>query len=171
MSMCNQCCENESFVCNSCGALKDEEWGGLSPFYVDRRNLKDLASQGGGDENLVWLLRYKGKIVRVGYGGIGKLYKETKPSPYYIKFDGAFVYWLGDEEWRNRFALCCMAKIDGVQNRKGVESHKYCGKMALRFRSCVPAYVRRHVIEDPDLKVGEFGYYDADKLREDGYVY
>lgn len=168
--MCNQCYENEPFVCSGCGSLKDPDWEGLSPFYVDRRNLKDLASKGS-DENLVWLLRYRGKIVRVGYGGLLKLFNETKPSPHYIKFDGAFVYWLGNEEWRNRFALCCMAGIEGVQNRRGIESEKYVGKMGLRFRACVPAYVRRHIIEDPDLKVGEFGYYDIDRLKEDGYVY
>lgn len=169
--MCNQCCENESFVCSGCGALKSEEWSGLSPFYVDRRNLKELVAQGGGDENLVWLLRYKGKIVRVGYGGILKLFNETKPSPHYVKFDGAFVYWLGDPEWRNRFALHCMANIDGIVNRRGIESAKYVGKMSIRFRSCVPAYLRSHILEDPDLKVGEFGYYDMERLRQDGYVY
>lgn len=168
--MCNQCYENETFVCSGCGALKSEEWAGLDPFYVDRRNLKTLAEQGS-DDSLVWLLRYRGKIVRVGYGDVQKLYKETKPSPYYIKFDGAFVYWLGDEEWRNRFALCCMAGIDGVQNRKGIESNKYVGKMALRFRSCVPVHVRRHVLDDPDLRVGDYGYWDIDKVREAGYVY
>lgn len=168
--MCNQCYDNETFVCSGCGALKEQTWTGLSPFYVDRRNLRQLAEQGESDENLVWLLRYKGKIVRVGYGDIQKLYKETKPSPYYIKFDGAFVYWLGNEEWRNRFALCCMANIEGVQNRRGIESQKYVGKMTLRFRSCVPAYVRQHILEDPDYKVGDFGYYDIERLREGGYV-
>lgn len=168
--MCNQCCENEPFVCSKCGTLKEDCWVGLSPFYVDRRNLRNLAEQGNGDNNLVWLLRYRGKIVRVGYGGIDKLYKETKPSPYYTKFDGAFVYWLGEEEWRNRFALCCMASIEGVQNRRGVESNKYVGKMALRFKSCVPSYLRAHIIEDPDYRVGDFGYYDIEKLRDGGYV-
>lgn len=169
--MCNQCNESEGFVCSSCGMIRDESWSGLSPFYVDRRNLKDLVESGGGDENLVWLLRYRGKIVRVGFGGIVKLYKETKPSPHYIKFDGAFVYWLGDPEWRNRFALCCMAGIEGLQNRRGIESDKYVGKMSLRFRESVPAYVRGHILEDPDLKVGSFGYYDREKLQEAGYVY
>lgn len=168
--MCNQCYENEPFVCSGCGSLKSEDWQGLSPFYVDRRDLKRLSEQGG-DENLVWLLRYQGKIVRVGYGGIHKLYKETKPSPYYTKFDGAFVYWLGDGEWRNRFALWCMANIEGIQNRRGIESNKYVGKMSLRFRFCVPAYVRTHILEDPDLRVGDFGYYDLERLRADGYVY
>lgn len=167
--MCKQCYDAQSFVCPGCGAVLNEDWAGLSPYYVERRNLKNVVDTSK-DSCFVWLLRYQGKIVRVGYGDLLKLFKETKPSPHYIKFDSAFVYWLGDNEWRNRFALVAIASIDGVENRRGIESEKYVGKMALRFRSCVPAYVRQHIIEDPDYKVGDFGYYDIDRLRESGYV-
>jgi hypothetical protein len=168
--MCNKCYESDqSFVCSSCGTPLSEDWAGLSPFYAERKSLKDLVETNK-DSCFVWLLRYRGKIVRVGYGDLLKLYKETKPSPHYIKFDSVFVYWLGDNEWRNRFALACIAGIDGVHNRRGVESNKYVGKMTLRFRSCVPAYVRQHILEDPDYKVGDFGYYDIERLQEGGYV-
>lgn len=167
--MCNQCYESQAFICPGCGTVQDEAWHGLMPYYVERRNIKTLC-ESSKDSCFVWLLRYQGKIVRVGYGDLLKLLKETKPSPHYTKFDSVFVYWLGDSEWRNRFALCCMAGIEGVQNRRGVESEKYVGKMSIRFKSTVPCHVRRFLLEEPDLKVGDMGYWDLDKLREAGYV-
>ena len=167
--MCNQCYVGQTFVCSGCGTVQDEAWQGLMPYYVERRNLKNVVETSK-DSCFVWLLRYQGSIVRVGYGDLLKLFKETKPSPHYVKFDSVFIYWLGDNEWRNRFALCCMANIDGVQNRRGVESNKYCGKMSIRFKSTVPGHVRRFLLEEPDLRVGDMGYWDIDKLREAGYV-
>ena len=167
--MCNICDEEHEFVCPGCGEIKTEDWAGLSPFYAERKNIKTLLDSSN-DSCFVWLLRYRGKIVRVGYGDFLKLNNETKPSPHYIKFDSVFVYWLGDEEWRNRFALSCMANIEGVQNRRGVESNKYVGKMALRFKSSVPMHVRRFLLDEPDMKVGDMGYWDIERLREAGYV-
>ena len=166
--MCNMC-EGQNFVCPCCGGIVCEDWSGLSPYYVERKGIKTLC-ESNKDSCFVWLLRYRGKIVRVGYGDLFKLFNETKPSPHYIKFDSVFAYWLGDEEWRNRFALACMANIEGVQNRRGVESDKYKGKMSIRFRSSVPMHVRRFLLEEPDLKVGDMGYWDIERLREAGYV-
>lgn len=167
--MCNQCYEH-SFVCTGCGAVLDTAWEGLMPYYVERRNLKTLC-ESSSDSCFVWLLRYQGKIVRVGYGDLLKLFKETKPSPHYIKFDSAFIYWLGDNEWRNVFATVAMANIEGVVNRQAATNNKYVGKMSIRFKSSVPAYVRSHILADPDLKIGELGYWDIDRLREAGYVH
>lgn len=166
--MCNQC-YGQSFVCPGCGTIHDEAWKGLAPYYVERRNIKALCETSQ-DSCFVWFLRYKGEIVRVGYGDFLKLSKETKPSPHYTKFDSVFVYWLGDSEWRNQFATYAMANIEGVQNRRGVESNKYVGKMSIRFKNTIPSHIRRFVLEDPDLTIGDMGYWDIDKLREGGYV-
>ena len=166
--MCENC-SGATFVCESCGTIIDPAWEHIAVWACERKMLKALVN-GCSDATFVWFLRYQGKIVRVGYGDLQKLYKETKPSPVYTKFDSVFIYWCRDVEERNVFATYSMANIEGILNRKAAPNNKYVGKMAIRFRSVVPMHMRQYVMSDPDLRIGDAEYWDIDRLREAGYV-
>lgn len=166
--MCENCC-NATFVCPVCGTIVDPAWEHVQVYACERKALKSLVGSCG-DANFVWFLRYQGKIVRVGFGDLQKLYKETKPSPVYTKFDSVFIYWCRDAEERNVFATYSMANIEGILNRKAAPNNKYVGKMSIRFRSVVPVHIRQYVLGDPDLRIGDAEYWDIDRLREAGYV-
>lgn len=166
--MCENCCES-SFVCPVCGTIVDSSWDRINVYACDRKALKGLVGSCA-DPTFVWFLRYQGKIVRVGFGDLQKLYKETKPSPVYTKFDSVFIYWCSSLEERNIFATYAMANIEGILNRKAAPNNKYVGKMGIRFRSIVPVHIRQYVLNDPDLRIGDAEYWDIDKLREAGYV-
>jgi hypothetical protein len=156
-------------VCRQCGAILDPQWEHVYVYACDRKMLKSLVG-GCSDSTFVWFLKLEGKIVRIGFGDLLKLYKETKPSPVYTRFDSVFIYWLSSEEERNVFATYSMANIEGVLNRKAVANNKYVGKMSIRFNNTVPMNIRQYVLKDPDIVIGSTGYWDIDRLREAGYV-
>lgn len=166
--MCINCSES-TFVCQTCGTILDPNWERLSPFYCTRRMLKDLVESSDSD-CFVWFLKYKEKIVKIGFGSLEKLHNETAPNPRYCKFDSAFIYLCKDISERNIFATYAMGNIEGIVNRKAVPNEKYIGKMQLQFKNTISNYVRQHVIEDPDLIIGNARYWDIDRLREAGYV-
>ena len=162
-------CYNSNFVCETCGAIMNEDWKHMQPYFCLRKGLKKLKDTSS-DENFVWFLRLDDKIVKVGFGSLYKLWRETLPSPYYCRFDSVFVYWCNSEDERNVFATFAMGNIEGVSNRKAVPNIRYIGKSELRFKSVVPGNIREYVMQDPDLVIGNSKYWDIEKLREAGYV-
>ncbi len=166
--MCDNCYVHE-YACPDCGSILDEEFKYLRPYCAWRKELAELEKTSTAD-SFVWFLRYRGKIVKVGFGDLHKLYGETKPNAHYCKFDSVFIYWCKDEDERNIFATKSMGCIEGVVNRKAVPNNKYVGIMGLRFRRVVGDYMRKAVLDNPDLIIGEAKYWNIEKLREDGYV-
>ena len=166
--MCDKCYLN-MYACPDCGAILDEEFRHLQPFGVYRKELRELEKTST-DSSFVWFLRYQGKIVKVGFGDLHKLFGETKPNAHYCKFDSVYIYYCVDDEERNIFATKSMGCLDGLVNRKAVPNNKYVGVMGLRFHRAVNSYMRQAVLDNPDLIIGEAKYWDIDKLREAGYV-
>lgn len=166
--MCENC-YSQTYVCPDCGMIIDEDFRHLIVYPVKRKELRELEKTST-DHSFVWFLRYKGKIVKVGFGDLHKLYGETKPNAHYCKFDSVYIYWCKDEDERNIFATKSMGNIDGVVNRKAVPNNKYVGVMGLRFKNIVNDYMRRAILDNPDLIIGDAKYWDIDKLKEVGYV-
>lgn len=162
-------CYNSNFVCSTCGTIVNEDWKNLVPYFCLRKSLKRLKDTSD-SENFVWFLRLDDRIMKIGFGSLHKLWRETLPSPYYTRFDSVFIYWCKSEEERNIFATFAMGNIEGIVNKKAVPNTKYVGKTELRFKSVVPGDMRDYVMRDPDLIIGDSKYWDIDKLREAGYV-
>lgn len=166
--MCNDC-YNYDFVCETCGTILNEEYSHIVGYFANRKMLKDLMKTSN-EESFVWFLRYNGKIVKVGFGSLSKLFNETKPNANYIKFDTVFIYYCNSKDERDIFATASMGYIDGIVNKKAVPNKRYIGKTDLVFKNTVPPYIRKIVLTEPDLVIGNNIYWDAYRLKEEGYV-
>lgn len=170
--MCDSCFEY-NFVCQNCGTILDPEFADKQCYLAQRKQLKDLlgtSPSGDAANRFVWFLRYRGRIVKVGYGSLQKLCNETRPNAAYCKFDSVFIYYCTDEDDRDIFATAAMGNIANIVNRKAVPNPRFVGKAALKFRNTVPFHVRNIILNDPDLVIGEAQYWDIAKLRGQGYV-
>ena len=160
-------CQQYNYICPDCGEVLDSDYIHLKAYYCLRRNIKNLLWSSQSD-NFVWLLRFEGKIVKVGFGNLIKLLNETRPNANYTRFDSVFLYYCNNEEERNEFACRCMGEIDGVINRRGVHNNRYKTKKELRWSNPVNPETRDIILGDPDFAVGDSQYYDIDRLQEYG---
>lgn len=164
--MCEICAE-QNYVCPKCGKILDPDWEQLVPYICARKDIKNI-SWTCSSENFVWLLRFEGRIVKVGYGGLVKLLNETRPNATYIRFDTAIIYLCNSEEERNVFACRTMGELEGIVNRRGVVNTRYKTLTEMKWRTNIPMDVKTAVLGDPDFKIGNTGYWDISKLSEYG---
>ena len=160
-------CQLYNYVCQECGTILDDRYAHLQPYEIDRKSIKNIIWSSQAD-TFVWFLRFKGQIVKVGFGNLLKLLNETRPNANYIRFDSVFIYYCTDARERDQFACCSMGEIEGVINRRGVKNDRYKTKKEMRWSSVISAETRAMLLGDPEFKIGDNEYYDLDRLVEYG---
>lgn len=165
--MCEKCKCDEQFICTDCGEVFGDDYVNLKPFSVIRREIKNLVWTSQSD-NFVWILRFEGRPVKVGYGSLVKLNNETRPNANYIRFDSVWIYWCDSPETRNSFACRLMGEIPGIVNRRGVMNNRYKTRKEMRWKSNPSASVRDMVLDSPDFEIAGIGYWDIQRLEQFG---
>ena len=164
--MCDKCSESK-FICPDCGAVLDGS-DGPEPYICTRKDLKNLIFTSRSD-CFVWILRFNGVPIKVGYGPLIKLFNETRPNANYVRFDTVIIYWLPSVEERNIFACRAMGEIDGIVNRRGVPNRKYKSRTEMRWRiTGVSPAARETILGDPAFYIGETPYWDISELEAYG---